>query len=114
MTTKTTGAEWKRFYADKAYWPEHSYHEDEELVVGGMTWTWEEEMTTIADAAVITVAGGIVYLADGNTEGPSVESHFRRWRKAQTTVFFSCEAPRDLADAVKSAILLTGGKAYAL
>lgn len=34
MTTKTTGAEIKRFYADPAFWPEDggdTYHDDEEV-----------------------------------------------------------------------------------
>ena len=114
VTTKTTGAEWKRFYADKAYWPEHAYHEDEEIIVDGKPWTWDAELMTVADAAKITVSGGVVYLKEHDREGPSVEAYFKHWRKAQSTVSFSCEAPRDLADAVKAAILAAGGKAQAI
>lgn len=33
MTVKTTGAEFKRFYNDTAFWPEGAWHEDEEIEV---------------------------------------------------------------------------------
>lgn len=111
MTTKTTGVEWKRFYGDKTAWPEGTWHEDEELTVDGEAWTWDHDMMTIADGAVLTVAGGIVYLNEGDTDGPSVETHFKRWRKAQSTVVFVCEAPRELEEAVRAAIKAAGGKA---
>ena len=31
MTTKTTGAEFKRYYLDDAYWHDGMWHEDEEI-----------------------------------------------------------------------------------
>ena len=114
MTVKTTGAEWKRFYGDKAVWPEGSHHEDEEIVVDGQPWAWDADMMTIQDSAVLSVAGGIVYTKEHDTDGPSLESYFRRWRKVQNTVFLSCEAPRGSADAVKAAVLAAGGRVHAL
>lgn len=86
MTTKTTGAEWKRFYSDKTYWPKQAYHEDEELIVDGEPWTWTDDMMTIADAAKITVSGGVVYLNENDKNGPTVEAYFKRWRKAQSVM----------------------------
>lgn len=115
MTAKTTGAEWKRFYIDKVAWPDGAWHEDEELTIDGRMWDHDkDDLSAPPDNAAMTVAGGIVFMRDGDDDGPSLEAHFKRWRKAQSTVFFSCEAPRDRADAVKAAILAAGGKAQAL
>ena len=35
MTVKTTGAEFKRFYADSEFWPEGASHEGEEILADG-------------------------------------------------------------------------------
>jgi len=35
MTVKTTGAEFKRFYADSEFWPEGASHEEEEILADG-------------------------------------------------------------------------------
>lgn len=35
MATKTTGAEFKAFYSDKAWWPDGTWHEDEEVSIDG-------------------------------------------------------------------------------
>lgn len=36
MSTNTTGAELKAFYADPSFWPEGAYHDDEEIVTDGV------------------------------------------------------------------------------
>lgn len=114
MATKTTGVEWKRYYSDKTAWPDGCWHENEEFIVDGLEWVWDKEMMAIDDAAVISISGGIVYLNQDDTQGPTVEAHFKRWRKMQNTVFFSCEAPRGCAKTVRAAILAAGGRAHAL
>jgi hypothetical protein len=111
MSAKTTGAEWKRFYSDKAWWPEGAYHEDDEIIVNGAVWTWDEDPMSIRDESIVTVAGGIVYLKEDAHDGPSLEAYFRRWRKAQNTVVFVCEAPKELEQAVRAAVKAAGGKA---
>ena len=35
MTVKTTGAEFKRFYADSKFWPEGAWYEEEEILADG-------------------------------------------------------------------------------
>ena len=109
MTIKTNGAEWRRFYSDQAYWPEGAYHEDEEITIDGRIANGDTNLESVSDSAAMTVAGGAVFLKLGDDDGPSLELHFRRWRKAQSIVSISCEAPRDLADAVKAAIRAAGG-----
>ena len=113
MSIKTTGAEWNAFYADKEAWPKGAWHEDEDLTIDGK-WAGEDyDLANIAPAAAVSVSGGIVYLDGAGAEGPSLESHFRTWRKKQSTARFSCEAPINLADAVKAAIVAAGGKVVA-
>lgn len=113
MTTKTTGAEWKRFYSDKEFWPDEWWHDDEVITVNGKNaHDFDIELTEVLDSDVMTVSAGVVYDAMSN-EGPSLEGHFKSWRKKQTTVFFTVEAPKEKADAVKSAITSSGGKVIA-
>ena len=114
MTIKTTGAEFKRFYNDPEFWPEGTWHEDEEVSVDGSG--WEHEYTEIPDSAAVTVAYGQM-LSDGTTpapwvgvEGPSVETHFKRWRKKQVTSYGAFECPHDKLEAVKAAIKAAGGR----
>lgn len=72
---KTTGSEFKAFYSDKTAWPEGAWH--------------EEEVEKIADAAKVTIEGGIVFKNDQATDGPTMESLFRAWRKRQNTATLS-------------------------
>ena len=96
MTVKTTGAELKRFYADKEFWPDNGdvYHDDEYITVDGADMSESWDIYQIPDAAKITVANGRVF---GVSEGdePSFESYFKKWRKKQTTASFVVEC--DLA-----------------
>ena len=84
---KTTGAEFKAFYADKTAWPEDAWHEGETITVdGAVDDDYDFDIEQIADAAKVTLEGGIVFKDDQATDGPSFESHFRAWRKRQNTV----------------------------
>jgi hypothetical protein len=111
MTTKATGAELKRFYNDPAYWPGdqgNTWHEDEIVLVDGKT---VEEYADVADDAKVTIDGGVVLSSRWDEEeAPSFETHFKRWRKAQSTAFLSVECPKDKLEAVKAAIRAAGGK----
>ena len=109
MTVKTTGAEFKRFYFDDAYWPDGTWHEDEEIEVDGLPISEDLAIEDIHDTASMRIAGGMVMgLADGSE--PSVESYFKRWRKAQSTVSFVVECDKDKEGAVRSAVRAAGGR----
>ena len=110
---KVTGSEWNRFYADKAAWPEGAWHEDEEVTVDGEPPGDDFDFSEVPDSAMLTVAGGIVYLTSLAHEGPSLEAHFKRWRKKQTTTVIVVEAPHEAAEAVRAAIAAAGGKVRA-
>lgn len=109
MATKTTGAEWNRFYTDTTAWPDGWFHEDEEVTVNGV-FDEDADLANVPDDAVITVRGGIIYEGDYTNEGNSVEGHFKKWRKAQTTVFLVVEVHKDKANELKAAITAAGGK----
>lgn len=85
MPTKTTGAEFKRFYTDKSIWDdlgEDVYHEDEVVTVDGSGWADGYEY--IPDASKVKIEGGIVFGVSEDQEEPSFETYFKRWKKKQT------------------------------
>lgn len=109
---KVTGSEWKRFYADAEAWPEGAWHEDGEITIDGNAPPEDFDFSAVPDAATLTVAGGVVYLKEME-EGPSLEAHFKRWRKRQTTATLIVEVPHEATEAVRAAIAAAGGKVRA-
>lgn len=108
MTTKTTGAEFKRFYSDKEFWPNDqgdTFHEDEILTVNGAT-----QFDFIPDDAEVKIEGGIVFGPRWRGDEPSFESYFKLWRKKQNTTFFLTECDVSKFDAVKAAVKAAGGR----
>lgn len=113
MTTKTTGAEIKRFYADPDFWPEDggdTWHEEELITIDGTPIDTEKGIAEIPDAAVVTVSGGIVYSPKWDGNEPSFETYFKRWKKKQSTVSIIVECDVAKRDAVVAAIRAAGGK----
>lgn len=111
MSTKTTGAELKRFYADQEFWPGNGdvYHEDESITVDGADLQYHIDIGQIPDDAKVTVAHGcIIGLSDGDE--PSFEAYFKRWRKKQTTASFVVECGIDKREALAALIKANGGK----
>ena len=109
MSVKTTGAEFKRFYFDDSYWPDGTWHEDEEIEIDGNPISEDLAIEDIHDIAALKVTGGIVMgRADGIT--PSVESYFKKWRKAQNTVSLVVECGKDKEADVRAAVRAAGGR----
>lgn len=111
MSTKITGAEFKRFYADPVFWPTGAYHDDVVVTINGVMDN-ESDLLTIDDASVVVIDGGFVLDLPGAYfhNSTSFESHFKRWKKLQNTGFLLVEAPKDKIEAVKAAIKAAGGK----
>lgn len=107
MATKTTGAEFKAFYYDKAWWSDGTWHEYEEISVDGQP--APEDLADISDGAKVVVANGYVTNEAGDDLG-SFEGYFRKWRKKQVTAFLAVEVPLEKVESVKSAIIAAGGK----
>ena len=111
MTTKTTGAEWSAFYADKSAWPDGAWHEDQIVTVEGVEVdNLDFDESKLSPIAKVTVSGGVVFLNEESTNGPTLEAYFKSWRKKQTTVFMTVEVSRADAEKVQAAITTAGGK----
>ena len=114
MTVKTTGAEFKRFYNDKTFWPDdaatgsETYHDDELIYVNGEEYSLD--IDKIPDAATVKIDGGIVFNAKFGGEEPSFDGYFRRWKRKQNTVSFVVECDVCHAELVKKMVRLNGGK----
>lgn len=113
MATKTTGAEFKRFYNDDKYWPEddgNTWHEDALLSIDGVVQEDGIDIQVLADDAEVKIQGGVVYGPQWEGNEPSLEAYFKRWKKKQSTVSFLVECDQSRLDAVKAAIKAAGGR----
>lgn len=120
MATKTTGAEFKRFYTDPKYWPSESsqssaadniWHEDATIIVNGEEIGPTTDLMTMPDAADVRIEGGIVLGSRWqNDDEPSFETYFKRWRKEQSTKSFLVECDESKLEAVLAAVKAAGGK----
>lgn len=81
---KTTGALWKEFYNDEAFW-EGYYHDDTLILFDGVE---VEDYEDPAPDAVVTIESGYVYKNDEDSftaHDLRLETFFNRWKKKQTT-----------------------------
>jgi urease accessory protein UreH len=108
---KTTGKELKNYFDDKQAWPDGAWHEDECITVDGANANDNDmDLTQVADDAKITIEGGIVLSDDQTTDGPTMESHFRAWRKRQTTATLIVTVDKAQEAALRELIKQAGGK----
>lgn len=108
MTIRTTGAEWKRFYADETVWLPGYCHEDETVEVNGLE-SGDLDLSTVADDDELSIVCGCVYDGDGEYL-TSLEKMFRKWCKAQTMTTFLVECRKEDAERVLAAVKAAGGK----
>jgi hypothetical protein len=81
---KTTGALWKEFYNDEAFW-EGYYHDDTLIFFDDVE---VEEYEDPLPGSVVRIESGYVYKNDGDSftsHDLSLETFFKRWKKKQTT-----------------------------
>lgn len=109
MSIKTNGAEWKRFYNDKVFWPEGHWHDDELMTLNGEESPEDWDLSEVPDSAALTIEAGCVFDAAGDSVA-SLESHFKKWRKAQTTASVVVEIHKDKLDELKALVKTIGGK----
>lgn len=121
MTVKCTGAEFLRFYNDKAWWfskqdgtaedGEETWWEDAEVVVSGIRVAeYEYDFNTnIKPTDTVTVRGGVVFGKVVGTKEPTVEAYLKRWLKAQRTTVLVVDCPNEKLDAIRAAIKAAGG-----
>ncbi len=112
MSVKTNGAEFKRYYSDPIAWPDGAWHDDEIIIVDGKEADDHDiDLTAVADRAAISIEGGGLY--DHPAGDISMETHFKRWRKAQTTEAIVIEFDKSRRDAIIAAVKAAGGKVVA-
>lgn len=122
MSVKCTGAEFLRFYNDKAWWftpedksacdeAERTWWEEAEIRVNGKlveeySFDFDKDLKA---ADIVSVSGGVVFGKVVGTSEPSVEAYLRRWIKSQTTTTILVECPNEKMDAIIKAIKEAGG-----
>ena len=88
---KTTGAEFKRFYAD---WPEDVVLDGESIEVNGVE--FDIDLThELADTVVVRIHDGFLTDDDMTADFGSLAALFRQWRKQQTITTLVCEVPKE-------------------
>jgi len=111
VTTKTTGAEWRAYMDDPKAWPDGAWFDDCQTMANGVEFDCPSE---IAPDAKVTISGGVYWprqpRAYEPVEGTSLESHFKRWRKAQTVERLIVEVPKEKAALFREAMRRHGGK----
>ena len=112
MTARTNGAEFKAYYNDKSVWPEGWWHEDAIITVNGADidcadYDEQYDMGSVGDDAIITISDGCIYKYDGIPIAISMETHFKRWLKAQAVERVVVEVDKaskaELLEAIKRA-----------
>lgn len=107
---KTTGAEWKAFLHDDAYWGEWAF-DDYCYIINGHELENGVDEDTLSDLDVVKVDGGYVFdQAPGSDKTGTLSAFFSKWRKQKTTEFLSVEVTKEKAEAVRAAIIAAGGK----
>lgn len=113
MTVKCTGADFKRFYNDPAFWfksdsdDEHTWWDDGCVEVNGVE---KDDPGECLDTDTVTIHGGVVFGKVFGAKEPSLEAYFKRWKKLQDTTSLVIECPKDKLDAIRAAVKAAGGK----
>ncbi|WKN20871.1 hypothetical protein [Azotobacter vinelandii] len=111
MTTKTTASELQAFWAsdDPMFWPDLAYVDGLALSIDGRATDEFDDIDVeeLTDDQEIKILGGVICYADGSEDG--FEAQFRKWRKLQSSVFLSVQAPKDKLDEIKAAVKALGG-----
>lgn len=110
MTVKCSGAEWNAFYNDAEFWPPNAWFDDAELTINGVLDDGMGSIDHVHASDVIKITGGVFFLNDRSTDGVSLETHFKRWKKCQSTTIFVVEIPKEQDGAFRAFIKQFNGK----
>ena len=111
MKVKTTGAEFKRFYADPKYWPDGVWHDDDVVVVNGVHDS-EADLAIMDDAASVMIESGYVISADDSDLG-ELAAYFKKWQREQSHVSVLVEVGKADAGRLAEFVKQVGGKVLA-
>ena len=87
-------------------WHHVPWIEDEEVEIDGKS-NPDLDLSNIPDAVMMTIRGGIICTPEIDI---SLETQIRRWRKKQMTTTLLVEVKSENIEAVKTAIVNSGGK----
>ena len=117
MAVKMSGAEFKRFYGDAAWWQgqrgtAHTpWHEEATIMIDGEQIDENYDLDLTPDAAVVSLDGGIVQCeAWDDNKSYTLDGYFRAWKKKQSTITIVVTCDRATEDTVRAAIKAAGGK----
>lgn len=110
MTVKTNGCEFKKYYSDPVSWPEGAWHDDILIMVDGVEVGDGDDFPIIQDSSKVEIHAGVVYSHDTDQEPIDMETHFKRWRKAQRVRQVLVEIDATSLEELKSLIKGIGGK----
>lgn len=106
MSVKFTGPQWNAFLADE--WPEEWWIDGEEVWVNGILQEGEIEAKP---TDVVKLSGGTIYPGYNTPRSrKSYEHYARKWLKKYTTVTLRVSIDKEMAEKLKQAIKLAGGK----
>lgn len=112
MSVKLTGAQWKTFYADKNWWPESKFHDDEIIHLNGADSRVPiETPENVTDSDVVLVVYGSVMKRVGPlgaTYCSDLPEYVQKWLNNQTHTDLVVQCPNDLVDQVMAAIEAAG------
>jgi hypothetical protein len=106
MTVKTNGAEFNEFYNDPNMWLSGIFHADVLITVDGKE---VDEYEDLPNEAIVTITGGWIS-NDGGQDLGTMEAAFKRWRSKQGLAYMVVTCKREIADSVRDAVKLAGGK----
>jgi len=110
MAVKGTGAEFLAFYQDPEFWPKGAWHDDTLIWIDGEFYEGSEDYATVIQpTSKVRIEGGGVYDLPNGREA-SFETHFKAWRKKQTTTTFVVSGPKGRADEMKALLKANGFK----
>lgn len=102
MSVKTTGAEFKRFYDDKAVWGEKGWCDDFCLEVDGREFGDGDylDVSSLSDSSKVKIISGMIF--DGPEDGDESDMivTFRKWKKSQSVIGMVIEVEKDRLDEV--------------
>lgn len=125
MPIKISGAAFKDFYSDPAFWPQklsaqvavgevfHAWHEDETVLINGVQ-VEDVDLESVLPDDVLTISGGVVWHDVRGTKADvahsSLEAYIERWQKQQSTDVLVVEVPKDKRDEIVAALEALGAK----
>lgn len=106
---KVTGSDWAEWeeFSDK-HWDDDWELFEEEIAVNGVS--CDDSPGLVAPGDIVTINGGQIAWRYVMPPAKTYEAWIKKWLKERSEVTLIVNAPRELADAIASAVVAAGGK----